>query len=407
MAPKTPGPAAFTPAPLALDASVRNVYAPAAHPSRKAAMADDLDDVAVPDDLDDEDLDLDEGDEPDDLDDESPGATTRTCEDERGRPTRTRTRRRAAATEVVVAVARARRRGGRGGGGGGARRRGRRGQPGRHLEGAAGRRGRARGRRGRRRRRPGRADRAGPAQAARRVRLPVVLLGEAPEPAGRQEADALPGLCLRTRPRGADRPGPGRSRSTRHRALGRSLAQRTLDVVVFGPAGLVLTAVEDLPELAAKGRARFERPAPQRPDRGRVRGEPRPPRVRRRMAADAGPVPPPPGGGPRPTGVRPGPAPRPGARGTPGRRPGRGPSAPAGGAVRAPGAGAPPSVDLVHPRLRHPLGLPGRAAARRPRAAPSSRPSTRTRRPPEARRTILHRAQQLLGTEEAPGARRD
>jgi hypothetical protein len=38
--------------------------------SWKADMADDLDDVAVPEDLDDEDLELDEGDEPDDLDDE-------------------------------------------------------------------------------------------------------------------------------------------------------------------------------------------------------------------------------------------------------------------------------------------------------------------------------------------------
>ena len=47
-----------------------------------------------------------------------------------------------------------------------------------------------------RRRRPLGGDRAGAAQAARRVRLPVVLPGEAPEPAGRQEEDALPGLCL-------------------------------------------------------------------------------------------------------------------------------------------------------------------------------------------------------------------
>ena len=34
----------------------------------------------------------------------------------------------------------------------------------------------------------------GPAQAARRVRLPVVLPGEAPEPAGRRQAQAVPGL---------------------------------------------------------------------------------------------------------------------------------------------------------------------------------------------------------------------
>ena len=35
---------------------------------------------------------------------------------------------------------------------------------------------------------------AGPAQAARRVRLPVVLLGQAPQPAGGPEEDALPRL---------------------------------------------------------------------------------------------------------------------------------------------------------------------------------------------------------------------
>ena len=80
----------------------------------------------------------------------------------------------------------------------GARRRGRRGQPGRDPQGASGRRGRARGRGGHRPRGPDRGQRAGPAQAARRVRLPLVLPGQAPQPAGRHEEDALPGLCLRT-----------------------------------------------------------------------------------------------------------------------------------------------------------------------------------------------------------------
>jgi hypothetical protein len=38
----------------------------------------------------------------------------------------------------------------------------------------------------------------------------------------------------------------------------RSIAERTLDALVYAPAGLVLTALEDLPEMAAKGRARIE-----------------------------------------------------------------------------------------------------------------------------------------------------
>jgi hypothetical protein len=38
----------------------------------------------------------------------------------------------------------------------------------------------------------------------------------------------------------------------------RSIADRALDVFVFAPAGIVLTALEDLPAMAAKGRARIE-----------------------------------------------------------------------------------------------------------------------------------------------------
>ena len=91
-------------------------------------------------------------------------------------------------------VRRGRRRGGRGG----ARRRGRRGQPRRDPQGAPRRRGRARGRGSDRPGGQDRGQRAGPAQAARRVRVPLLLPREAPQSAGRQEEDALPGLCLRT-----------------------------------------------------------------------------------------------------------------------------------------------------------------------------------------------------------------
>ncbi|MGH9092752.1 MAG: hypothetical protein ACRDZR_15455, partial [Acidimicrobiales bacterium] len=38
----------------------------------------------------------------------------------------------------------------------------------------------------------------------------------------------------------------------------RSLAQRTLDALVYAPAGFLLTAVEDLPAMAVKGRSRLE-----------------------------------------------------------------------------------------------------------------------------------------------------
>ena len=67
--------------------------------------------------------------------------------------------------------------------------------------------------------------RAGAAQAARRVRVPLVLPGQAPEPAGRQEEDALPGLCLRSR----------RWPSRRRRSRKPSPLRRTLDVLVFVP----------------------------------------------------------------------------------------------------------------------------------------------------------------------------
>jgi hypothetical protein len=39
---------------------------------------------------------------------------------------------------------------------------------------------------------------------------------------------------------------------------GESVAMKALDLFVFAPAGLLLTALEDLPEMVAKGRRRFE-----------------------------------------------------------------------------------------------------------------------------------------------------
>ena len=199
-------------------------------------------------------------------------------------------------------------------------------------------------------------DRAGAAQAARRVRLPVLLPGEAPEPAGRQEEDALPGLCLTTR---SHQPGERRAFPGR---------QRTLDAFVFAPAGFLLTAVEDLPEMAAKGRARLEgqvrnahvlgqfavtygrRDLTRRLARltggGQWSVRPPPPTIEHRRAT-AGPD------EAGSTGATHGTRPR------PGRRPGDDRTDAA--ARRAAGRYRP-----GHPRLRHPLGLTGGAPARRP-----------------------------------------
>ena len=91
----------------------------------------------------------------------------------------------------------------------------------------------------------GRRQRAGPAQAAGRVRLPFVLLGQAPQPAGGQEAHAVPGLCLTRRLARTD-PAEG------------GPLRRTLDVCLFAPVGVAVSVVEELPDLIAKGRRRVE-----------------------------------------------------------------------------------------------------------------------------------------------------
>ena len=45
---------------------------------------------------------------------------------------------------------------------------------------------------------------------------------------------------------------------THHQPTSRSLADQALDVLVYAPAGVLITAVEDLPGMAAKGRARLD-----------------------------------------------------------------------------------------------------------------------------------------------------
>ncbi len=105
-----------------------------------------------------------------------------------------------------------------------------------------------------------RGVRAGAAQAGRRVRLPVLLPREARQPAGRQEARGSAATASdRAARRGRDRRrrgAPERCRTERHRVT----AERLLDLLVFAPAQLALSTLRDLEhfdEIAAKGRERF------------------------------------------------------------------------------------------------------------------------------------------------------
>ena len=75
--------------------------------------------------------------------------------------------------------------------------------------------------------------------------MPLLFPGQAPEPAGRQEEHALPGLCLRRRVRTSG-------------TAGNSPLRRAFDLCLFAPVGIAVTVVEDLPELIAKGRRKVE-----------------------------------------------------------------------------------------------------------------------------------------------------
>ncbi len=187
-------------------------------------------------------------------------------------------------------------------------------------------------------------------------------------------------------------PGPAAERPAAGADGDRSFAQRTLDIVVFGPAGMVLTAVEDLPEFAAKGRSRLDAHL----RNARTVGEFVVRRGRRGLEQRLGgePVPRrPPAGPPAP----PGPA---AMTGEVTRTPEPSPRATHHGNGAGGGPGAP--VDLAIPDYE---ALSASQVVRRlDGLAPSEldavyRHEAATRR----RRTILHRAQQLLGTEGPPG----
>jgi hypothetical protein len=149
----------------------------------------------------------------------------------------------------------------------------------------------------------------------------------------------------------------------------RSITQRTLDALVYAPAGLVLTALEDLPEMAAKGRSRIE--------------------VQVRNAHLVGQVVVDHGlggllGGGRQTA----------GRAAPPAPPTPTPPAP-GGRESARGLAIPDYDTLSASQVVQRLdGLDRRELV----AVVDHETATR------GRRTILHRAQQLLGSEEPPGA---
>lgn len=157
----------------------------------------------------------------------------------------------------------------------------------------------------------------------------------------------------------------------------RTLAERALDALVYAPAGLLLTAAEDLPAMAAKGRSQLEVRLRNAHLVGRLVVTQGRRDLERRLGDLAG-------GGAE---VAPPAPPRPAA-------PGPAPSPPASRGT-ATGLAIPDydtlSASQVVRRLDG-LGRPELEAVARHEAA------TRNRR------TILHRAHQLLGSEDPPVA---
>lgn len=179
----------------------------------------------------------------------------------------------------------------------------------------------------------------------------------------------------------------------------KSLAQRAADLLVFAPAGLVVTALEDLPELTEKGRSTLTSTLRNAHVVGRFTVELGRRELQRRIESfERTP------GTPR-TVSRAGSTSHPGRTSTVQPHAGahdddRGARGPVGGPVAAP-----------IPRSDH-LAIPGydtlsasqvvrRLDGLGPRELEAVyKHESATRR----RRTVLHRAQQLLGTERVPGA---
>ena len=189
-----------------------------------------------------------------------------------------------------------------------------------------------------------------------------------------------------------------------------SFADRALDLFVFAPAGAVLSALEDVPGMAARGRARFEQEVRNAHLIGRFavgEGQRRLKRGIERLgsATPGGPPPaePPPAAGPRVE--APAPSPAPPSPATPPAEPAGGPPGSALGAVPTKEGGSPAGSGDDEAAVAADRAIPGydslsasqvvrRLDGLGPRElAAVFRHESATR----GRRTILHRAQQLLG----------
>jgi hypothetical protein len=189
-------------------------------------------------------------------------------------------------------------------------------------------------------------------------------------------------------------------------SVGRSLADQALDILVFAPAGALITAVEDLPEMAAKGRARLDQQLRNARLVGRFAFDMGRRQLGRqveqltanrtsvhdesRTAAGTGTV-----SGAKPAGMPKVPAPSP-ARGT------RAPGAPAAAQSAPPSQPRDPAVDNAIPDYD---ALSASQVVRRLDAlAPDDlRAIERHELANRGRRTILNRAKQLLDAAERPG----
>jgi hypothetical protein len=166
-------------------------------------------------------------------------------------------------------------------------------------------------------------------------------------------------------------------------AEGHSIAEWALDTFVYAPTGLVLTAVEDMPELVAKGRARIELQVRNARFLGRFVVDHGTRDIGRRLGRTKVPT-------------ATGEPPDVDAPAVPGPTEARlHPVAPATAFAPAPPDIAIPDYDTLSAsqvvRRLDGLGPAELEAVYRHEAATRSR------------RTILHRAQQLLGTEDLPG----
>jgi hypothetical protein len=155
---------------------------------------------------------------------------------------------------------------------------------------------------------------------------------------------------------------------------GQSLSDRLLDLFVYLPTGLAVTVAEELPRLAERGRERLGVQVDSARAVGHFAVTAGTHELKRRSAglartsstpsSSASPGASTRGAPPAPNSPRLRTIPYPPDHQASEPPPGPAPAAPEGAGPAAPAPGHPP-VDAHHPRVRHPLGLPGRPAPRR------------------------------------------